>query len=69
MDGEQDNKSTAANAFDRSCGDGVSSSSLSDIVVSVSATSDVFFCWIFTSDLFLPNDTLTSDDMADWEND
>ena len=41
---EQDDKSTAANAFDRSCGDGGSSSSLSDIVVSVSATSDVFFC-------------------------
>ena len=34
-DDERDDRSSAANTFDISCGDGVSSSSLSAIVVSV----------------------------------
>ena len=68
-DDEQDNKYATANTFDRSCGDGWSSPSLLAITVSVSATSDVSCCWIFTSDLYLPNDRLTSDYMIDWDND
>ena len=43
-DDEQDDKSAAANTFDRSCGDGGSRSSLSAIVVSVSDTSVVVRC-------------------------
>ena len=66
---EQNNKSAAANTFYISCSGGESSSSLSSITVYLSATSDVFCCWIFTSYLFLPNDPLPSDDMVDWEND
>ena len=38
---ERDNKSAAAKKFDISCGDGVSSSSLSASTVSVSANYDV----------------------------
>ena len=41
---ERDDKSAAAKKFDRSCGDGGSSSSLSAITVSVLATSDVVRC-------------------------
>ena len=41
---EQDNKSSAANTFDISCGGGGSSSSLSAITVSVSGTSGVVCC-------------------------
>ena len=69
-DDEQDNKSSAAKKLVISCGcgGGGSSSSLSAINVSVSATSGVVSCWIFTSDLFLPNDPLSSDDMVDWDN-
>ena len=43
-DDERDNKSAAANTFGISCGDVGSSSSLSAITVSVSATSDVVHC-------------------------
>ena len=64
-DDERDDKSAAANTFDISCGSGGSSSSLSAITVSVSATSDVFCCLIFTSAWFPPNDPLSSDDMMD----
>ena len=66
---EQNNKSADVNKFNIFCGDGGSSSSLSAISVSVSPTYDVVCCWIFTSDIFLPNDPLPSDDMVDWEND
>ena len=38
---EREEKSAAANTFNISCGDGGSSYSLSDITVSVSATTDV----------------------------
>ena len=41
---EQDNKSAAVNKFDRSCGDGGSSSSLSAIAVSVLTTYDLVRC-------------------------
>ena len=68
-DDEQDEKSAAENTSDISYGGGISSSSLSAIAVSVLATSDVFCCCIFTSDRFLPNDSLSSDDMVDWDND
>ena len=54
-DDEQDDKSAAANIVNISCGSGRSSSSLSSITVSVSSTSDVVCCLIFTSDRFLPN--------------
>ena len=43
-DDERDNKSAAENKFDRSCGDGGYSSSLSSIFVSVSDNSDVVRC-------------------------
>ena len=43
-DDERDDKSDAANTFYRSCGDGGSSSSLSAIIFSVSATSNVVCC-------------------------
>ena len=43
-DDERDNKSTAANTSDQSCDDGGSRSSLSAIVVFVSATSDLVCC-------------------------
>ena len=66
---EQDDNSTSANTFDIFCVGGGSSSSLSDITVSVLATSDLVFCWILTSDGFLSNDPLSSDDMMDWDND
>ena len=66
---ERNDKSFDTNIFDKYCGGGVSSSSLSALTVSVSATSDVFCCWIFTSDLFLTNDPLSSYDMVDWDND
>ena len=66
-DDEQDNKSAATNTFYISCGGGGSKYSLSAITVSVSATSDVFHCWIFKSYLFLPNYPLPSYDMADNE--
>ena len=68
-DDEQDDKSAAANKLYISCGGRGSSSSLSSIAVSVSATSDVVRCWIFTSYLCLPNYTLPSDYMIDWDND
>ena len=64
-DDEQDDKSAAANTFDMSCGDGGSSSSLLSITVYLSATSDVFCCWIFKLAQFLPNDPLSSDYMVD----
>ena len=64
-DGKLDDKSAAANIFYISCGDGGCSSSMSAITVSVSATSNVVCCLIFTSALFLPNDSLPSDDMVD----
>ena len=44
-------------------------SSLSAINVSVLDTSNVVCCLIFTSDRFLPNDPLSSDDMVDRDND
>ena len=43
-DYERDDKSAAANIFGISCGGGGSSSSLSAITVSVSATPDVVCC-------------------------
>ena len=64
-DDERDDKYAAANTFNISCGYGGSISSLSAITVSVSATYDVVSCWIFTSYIFIPNDTLPSDDMFD----
>ena len=64
-DDKQDNKSAAANTLYISCGGGGFSSSLSAIVVYVSANSDVVRCLIFTSYLFPPNDPLPSDDMVD----
>ena len=64
-----DGKSTAANTFDISCCGGVSIDSLPAITFSVLATSDVVDCWLFPSARFLSNDPLSSDDMADWEND
>ena len=67
-DDEWDDKSAAANTFDISCGGVVSRSSLKAIAVYVLATSDSVCCWIFTSDRFLPNDPLSSDDMVDWDN-
>ena len=33
------------------------------------ATFNVVGCWIFMSDRFLPNNTLSSDDMVDRDND
>ena len=66
---ERDDKSADANTFNRSCGDGGSSYSLSAIIVSVSSTSDVGRFWIFTSYLFIPNDPIPSDDVVDWDND
>ena len=68
-DDERDNKYSATNTFDVSCGSGGYSSSLSTITVSVSATYNVVCCWIFTSAWFLPNDPLSSDDMVDLDND
>ena len=68
-DDEQDDKSATANTFDVSFGGGGSSSSLSDITLSVLATYNVVCCWIFTSARFLRNDPLSSDDMVYWEND
>ena len=44
LDDEQDDKSAASNTFYISCGGGGYSSSLSDITLSVSATSDVVCC-------------------------
>ena len=68
-DDEQDNKFDAAKKFYISCGDWGSSPSLSFITVSVLSTSDVVCCWIFVSDLFRPNNPISSDDMVDWDND
>ena len=68
-DDERDDKSSAEKIFYISCGGGGSSSSLSAITVSVSDTLDLFRFLIFTSDLFLQNDPLTSDDMVDLDND
>ena len=65
---EEDNKSATENRWYISCGGGWYSSSLSAITVSTLDTSDVFCCWIFTSDMFLPNDPLPSDDIVDWDN-
>ena len=48
-DDYQDNKSSDANKFNISCGDGRSSYSLSAITVSVLDTSDVVYCWILLS--------------------
>ena len=64
-DDEQDYKSDAANTFNISYGGGGSSFSLLAITVSVSATSDIVGCLIFTSARFLPNDPISSDDMVD----
>ena len=64
-DDERDNKSAAANTFNISCGGGGYRSSLSDITVSVSDTYDVVCCLLLFSARFLPNDTLSSDDMVD----
>ena len=66
-DDERDKKSAAANTFDIYYGNGVSSSSLSAITVSILATWDVVCCLIFTLYRFLPNDPLSSDDMVDWK--
>ena len=52
-----------------SCDGGGSSYSLSDITVSVWATSGVVFCLIFLLYMFIPNDPISSDDMVDWDND
>ena len=68
-DDEQDDKSVGASTLYISCCDGGYGSSLSAIVVSVSATSDIGRCWILTSDLFLTNNPPPSDDMVDWDND
>ena len=68
-DDEQDDKSSAENTFDISCGGGGYSSSLSATTVSVSDNSGVVCCLIFTSAQFLPNDPLSSDDMVDLDND
>ena len=68
-DDERYDKSAATNTFYIFCGSGGSISSLSAIIVSVSATSNVVRCWILTSALFLPNYPLPSDDMVDWDND
>ena len=68
-DDEWNDKSDAANTFDISCGGGGSRSSLKATTVSVSATSNAVCCWIFTSDCFLPNYPISSDDMVDWDND
>ena len=62
---EKEDKSATTITFDTSCGGGRSSSSLSTITFSVSATYDVVCCRIFTSARFQPNDPLSSDDMAD----
>ena len=64
-----DNKSSAANTFDISCGGGVFISSLPAITVYVLATYDVVGCLLFPSAWVLSNDPLSSDDMVDWEND
>ena len=66
-DDEQDDKSAAAKKS-ISCGNGGSRSSLSAINVSVSSTSHVVCCWIFTSSWSIPNDPRTSDNMVDWDN-
>ena len=63
-----DDKSAAANTFDISCGGGVYISSLPAITVSILATSVLVGCWLFPSARFLSNDTLSSDDMVDWDN-
>ena len=68
-DDEWDNKSSAANTFNISCGGRGSRYSLKSITVSVSANSYVVCCWIFTSAWFLLNDPLPSDDKLDWDND
>ena len=67
-DDEQDDNSAAANTFYIFCVGGGYISSLSAIIFYVFSNSDVVRCWIFTSDLFLPNDPLPSDDMVDWDN-
>ena len=67
-DDEQEDKSAAVNTFDISYGGGGYSSYLSAITVSVSANANLACCWIFTSPRFLPNDSLSSDDMVDWDN-
>ena len=66
---ERDDMSDVENTFNISCSGGGSSSSLSAIIVSALATSDVVCCWIFTSAQFLPNYPLSSYDMVDWYND
>ena len=66
---EQYDNYAAANTFNICCGGGVSRSSLIAITVFLSDTSDVVYCWIFTSARFLTNDPLSSDDMVDWDND
>ena len=68
-DDELYDKSAAGKTFNISCGDGVSSSSLSAIAVSLSATYDLIRCWIFTSAWFIPNDPLPSDYMVGLYND
>ena len=68
-DDEQDYKYAAAKTLYISYGGGGSSSSLSAINVSVLDTSNLVRCWMFISDLFLPNDSLTSDDIVDRDND
>ena len=68
-DDERYEKSAAVNAFNRYCGGGGSSSLWSSIVFSISSTSDVVHCWIFTSDIFIPNDPIPSYDMVNLEND
>ena len=68
-DDEQENKSATVKKIYISCGDGRSSSSLSAISISVFANSDVVCYWIFTSYIFLPNDSLPSDNMVYWYND
>ena len=66
-DDEGDIKSFAANIFHISCVVVGYSYSLWAITVSISATSDVVFCWIFTSALFLTNYTLSNDYMVYWD--
>ena len=64
-DDEHDGNYSAAKTLNISYRGGGSSSSLSAITVSVSNTSDLVRCQIFMSYIFLPNDSLTSDDIVD----
>ena len=62
---ELDDKSAAVNTFDISYAGGGSISLLSDITVSLSSTSGVACCLIFTSYLFLPKYPIPNNYMVD----